>query len=51
MMWEVVKGFDFIYQNTKQDSEDSANTGISNSYIYKMEHHPGPTYHLEKIEK
>ena len=51
VIWEVVKGFDLIYQKTKQQAENSSNTGTSNSYIYKMEPHPGLTYLLEKIEK
>ncbi len=51
VIWEVVKGFDLIYQKTRQQAESSANTDASNSYIYKMEPHPGLTYLLEKIEK
>lgn len=42
VIWEVVKGFDLIYQKTKQQAENSANTclrashrqaGTSNSYL------------------
>ncbi|MFV1951699.1 MAG: hypothetical protein ACC630_07085 [Nitrospinota bacterium] len=50
-IWEVVKGFDLIYQKTKHQAESSPNIGTSNSYVNKMEPHPGLTYLLEKIER
>ena len=48
--WEVVKGFDIIYQKVKEQAEKS-DRGRSKPYIYKMEPHPGIMYLLDKIEK
>ena len=51
VIWEVVKGFDLIYQKIKKQSEISSGKEESSPHIYKMEPHPGLTYLLEKIEK
>lgn len=51
VIWEVVKGFDLIYQKIKKQSEISSGKKESGSRIYKMEPHPGLTYLLEKIGK
>lgn len=50
VIWEVVKGFDVIYLKIKEQINSTA-TEASNSYIYKMEPHPGLMYLLEKLEK
>lgn len=50
VIWEVVKGFDLIYQRTKRQAEDSG-VGTSNPSVHRMEPHPGLTYLLEKIER
>ena len=51
VIWEVVKGFDLIYQKTVLQAENSANTDKPNHEVYKMEPHPGLTYLLEKLGK
>ena len=51
VIWEVVKGFDLIYQRVKKQSEISLKGKESNSHISKMEPHPGLTYLLEKLRK
>ena len=48
--WEVVKGFDLIYQQTKRQAENSSDVVESRPYLYKMKPHPGLTYLLEKIK-
>lgn len=50
VIWEVVKGFDLIYQKTRRQAEDSGKT-TADSPFYKMEPHPGLTYLLEKLER
>lgn len=51
VIWEVVKGFDLIYQRTMRQTENSGNGGAPEPYVHKMEPHPGLTYLLEKIER
>ena len=51
VIWEVVKGFDLIYQKIKKQSGISIGKEESGSHIYKMEPHPGLIYLLEKVEK
>lgn len=52
VIWEVVKGFDLIFLKIKEQVENSASKeGGADSYIYKMEPHPGLMYLLDKIEK
>lgn len=51
VIWEVVKGFDLIYQRTMRQAENSGNGGAPTLPVHKMEPHPGLTYLLEKIER
>ena len=51
VVWEVVKGFDLIYQKAKRQAESPANEDEPKTSVHKMEPHPGITYLLEKIEK
>jgi hypothetical protein len=51
VIWEVVKGFDLIYQRAQRQAEDSGNVRVSEPYIHRMSPHPGITYLLEKIER
>ena len=50
-IWEVVKGFDVIYEKVKLKAENAPDSAIETVPMYKMEPHPGLTYLLEKIEK
>lgn len=51
VIWEVVKGFDLIYQRARRQAEDSGDVGAPNPSVHRMEPHPGLTYLLEKIER
>jgi hypothetical protein len=51
VIWEVVKGFDIIYQKVKLKAENAPVSDADTAPVYKMEPHPGLTYLLEKIEK
>ena len=51
VIWEVVKGFDLIYQRVRRQTEDSGDVGAPNSSVHRMEPNPGLTYLLEKIER
>ena len=53
VIWDVVKGFDVIYQKIIQRAESPAGKEIggSNPPANKIEPHPGLVYLLDKIEK
>ncbi len=51
VVWEVVKGFDLIYQKARRQAEGSGNGRADNYHVPKMSPHPGLTYLLEKIER
>lgn len=51
VIWEVVKGFDVIYQKALWQAENSSNAGDTDPSAHKMEPHPGLLYLLEKVER
>lgn len=51
VIWEVVKGFDVIYEEIKREAESAPEAHAANSQVQKMEPHPGLIYLLEKLEK
>lgn len=51
VIWEVVKGFDIIYEKVKLKAENAQGSDADTVPVYKMEPHPGLIYLLEKIEK
>lgn len=51
VIWEVVKGFDLIYQKTRRQAESSVSTDAPKARVHRMEPHPGIIHLLEKIEK
>lgn len=51
VVWEVVKGFDLIYQRARRQAEGSGDGRTANPHVPKMSPHPGLTYLLEKIER
>ena len=51
VIWEVVKGFDLIYQRTRRQIEDGENATGGGSETHRMEPHPGLIYLLEKVER
>lgn len=40
VIWEVVKGFDLIYQRARRQAEDSGDVGAPNPSVHRMEPHP-----------
>ena len=51
VIWEMVKGFDVIYQRAVRQAENSGNVGTPDHSVHKMEPHPGLMYLLEKVER
>lgn len=51
VVWEVVKGFDLIYQRARREAEGSGEGREDSHHVPKMAPHPGLTYLLEKIEQ
>ena len=51
VIWEVVKGFDCIFQSIKKEVEGTDRENGESTPIHRMEPHPGITYLLEKLEK
>jgi len=51
VVWEVVKGFDLIYQRARRQAEDSGDREAPAPHVHRIEPHPGLTYLLEKIEQ
>jgi len=51
VIWEVVKGFDIIYEKIRRQAESSSESSAVNPHVHRMEPHPGLTYLLEKIER
>ena len=51
VIWEVVKGFDLIYQKICVQAVRRVEEGMTSPHVNKMEPHPGLTYLLEKIGK
>ncbi len=50
VIWEVVKGFDLIYQRSMRQTGNSDNSRFATS-AHKMGPHPGLMHLLEKIER
>jgi len=51
VVWEVVKGFDLIYQKIKQEAGKAALPVSSDSPVRRLEPHPAITHFLERIEE
>lgn len=51
VIWEMVKGFDVIYQRALRQAENSGNVGAPDPSVHKMDPHPGLMYLLEKVER
>lgn len=51
VVWEVVKGFDLIYQRTMLKAKDSGGAGSPDTSVHRMEPHPGLMHLLKKIER
>lgn len=51
VVWEVVKGFDLIYQKGRRQAEGADDGRTNNPRVPKMSPHPGITYLLERLDR